>query len=120
MHEQLIDTCNKHNHRADHDNNVDKTTTTGPQNTTKSAAEILADAKARMEAARTKVALGGSFHDLVVSKGQIEKRYASVGMQIIPHATEQTYYNIKFSGVSNCFEADFDGERTTFVPSACW
>ena len=97
-----------------------KTTTTVPQNTTKSAAEILADAKAGMEAADTKFSLGGSFSDLVASKLQIEKRYASVGMKILPHATEQTYYNIKFSGVSNCFLADFDGSRSVFVPSACW
>ena len=97
-----------------------KTTNTVAQKTTKSFAEILADAKARMKAAETKFALGGSFHDLVVSKGQIEKRYASVGMKIIPHATEQMYYNIKFSGVSNCFLVDFDGFRSVFVPSACW
>ena len=97
-----------------------KATTTVPQNTTKSSAEILADAKAGMEAAETKFALGGSFSDLVASKLQIEKRYASVGMQIIPNATEQMYYNIKFSGVSNCFLADFDGSRSVFVPSACW
>ena len=33
------------------------------------------------------------------------------------------YYNIKFSGVSNCYLDDFDGVRpmrTTLVPSACW
>ncbi len=97
-----------------------KTTTTVAPKTTKSSAEILADAKAGMEAADTKFALGGSFSDLVASKGQIEQRYASVGMKILPHVTEYSYYNIKFSGVSNCFEAAFDGSRTTLVPTACW
>ena len=98
-----------------------KTTNTVAQKTTKSFAEILADAKARMKAAETKFALGGSFSNLVASKLQIEKRYASVGMKIIPHVTyEQMYYNIKFSGVSNCFLVDFDGSRSVFVPSACW
>jgi len=69
----------------------------------------------------------GNFHDLVASKRKIEKRYASVKMMIIPHEGKDgevgLYYNIKFSGVSNCYLDDFDGVRpmrTTLVPSACW
>ena len=103
-----------------------KTTNTVAQKTTKSSAEILADAKASWEAALTKWWKIGNFHDLVASKRKIEKRYASVKMMIIPHVGkngERHSYNIKFSGVSNCYLDDFDGVRpmrTTLVPSACW
>ena len=103
-----------------------KTTKTVAQKTTKSSAEILADAKASWEAALTKWWKIGNFHDLVASKRKIEKRYASVKMMIIPHVGkngERHSYNIKFSGVSNCYLDDFDGVRpmrTTLVPSACW
>ena len=103
-----------------------KTTKTVAQKTTKSSAEILADAKASWEAALTKWWKKGNFHDLVASKLKIEKRYASVKMMIIPHEGkngERHSYNIKFSGVSNCYLDDFDGVRpmrTTLVPSACW
>jgi hypothetical protein len=77
-----------------------------------------------MESALTKWWKIGNFHDLVVSIGKIEKRYASVKMMIIPHeGKDGYYYNIKFSGVSNCYLDDFDGVRpmrTALVPSSCW
>lgn len=77
-----------------------------------------------MEAALTKWWKIGNFHDLVVSINKIEKRYASVKMMIIPHeGKDGYYYNIWFSGGSNCYLDDFDGVRpmrTTLVPSSCW
>jgi hypothetical protein len=75
-----------------------------------------------MEAAETKFLVGGSFHNLAVSKLKIEKRYASVNMMIIPHEGKDLFfaYNIKFSGVSNCFKVDFRAPRAFLIPIACW